>query len=47
MRQGNIFFAGEHCSLEYQGYMEGGASEGARAAKEILAQLAGKIDQAH
>ena len=42
VRQGNIFFAGEHCSLEYQGYMEGGAAEGARAAKEILAQLRGK-----
>jgi monoamine oxidase len=42
VRQGNIFFAGEHCSVDYQGYMEGGASEGARAATEILAQLAGK-----
>jgi monoamine oxidase len=41
-RQGNIFFAGEHCSADYQGFMEGGAAEGARAAKEILAQLAGK-----
>ena len=41
-RQGNVFFAGEHCSLEYQGFMEGGAAEGARAAKEILAQLRGK-----
>jgi monoamine oxidase len=40
--QGNIFFAGEHCSVDYQGYMEGGASEGARAATEILARLAGK-----
>jgi monoamine oxidase len=41
-RQGNIFFAGEHCSLDYQGFMEGGAAEGARAAKEILEQLRGK-----
>ena len=32
VRQGNIFFAGEHCSVDYQGYMEGGAAEGARAA---------------
>ena len=47
VRQGNVFFAGEHCSLDYQGYMEGGAAEGARAAKEILAQLAGKPDHAH
>jgi monoamine oxidase len=36
VRQGNIFFAGEHCSVKAQGYMEGGAAEGARAAKEIL-----------
>ena len=42
VRQGNIFFAGEHCSVDYQGYMEGGAAEGARAAKEILDQLRGK-----
>jgi monoamine oxidase len=36
VRQGNILFAGEHCSTTAQGYMEGGAAEGARAAKEIL-----------
>lgn len=36
VRQGPIHFAGEHCSLEYQGYMEGAAREGARAAQEIL-----------
>ncbi|MGB7972744.1 MAG: FAD-dependent oxidoreductase, partial [Roseiarcus sp.] len=42
VRQGNVFFAGEHCSVDYQGFMEGGAAEGARAAKEILAQLRGK-----
>jgi monoamine oxidase len=37
--QGNIHFAGEHCSQDFQGYMEGGAQEGARAAGEILALL--------
>jgi monoamine oxidase len=37
--QGNIHFAGEHCSQDFQGYMEGGAMEGARAANEILAAL--------
>ena len=42
VRQGNIFFAGEHCSIDFQGYMEGGASEGARGAKEILEQLSRK-----
>ena len=39
VRQGNIHFAGEHCSQDFQGYMEGGASEGVRAAGEILADL--------
>ncbi len=34
--QGPIHFAGEHCSLEMQGYMEGAAREGARAAREVL-----------
>ena len=38
-QQGNIHFAGEHCSPDFQGYMEGGAAEGARAAKEVLAQV--------
>jgi monoamine oxidase len=39
MRQGNVHFAGEHCSINFQGYMEGGAQEGQRAANEILADL--------
>ncbi len=30
-RSGKCHFAGEHCSINYQGYMEGGAEEGARA----------------
>ena len=37
--QGSIHFAGEHCSVNFQGYMEGGAEEGARAGNEILALL--------
>ncbi|HZR94299.1 MAG TPA: FAD-dependent oxidoreductase [Gaiellaceae bacterium] len=37
--QGNVHFAGEHTSQDFQGYMEGGASEGARAASEVLAAL--------
>jgi monoamine oxidase len=40
VRQGPIHFAGEHCSIEKQGYMEGAAREGARAAHEILQDLA-------
>jgi monoamine oxidase len=39
LRQGNIHFAGEHCSQDFQGYMEGGASTGVSAANEILADL--------
>ena len=36
VRQGNIHFAREHCSYNFQGYMEGAAREGKRAANEIL-----------
>jgi len=36
-RSANCHFAGEHCSIDFQGYMEGGAQEGVRAANEILA----------
>jgi monoamine oxidase len=35
-RQGKVHFAGEHCSINFQGFMEGGAQEGQRAANEIL-----------
>ncbi len=40
VRQGNVHFAGEHCSVDFQGYMEGGAEEGRRAADEIIADRA-------
>ena len=33
---GKCHFAGEHCSTDFQGYMEGGAEQGARAANEII-----------
>ena len=36
---GNIFFAGEHCSVEFQGFMEGGAETGKVAAEEILKKV--------
>jgi monoamine oxidase len=36
-RSGNCHFAGEHCSTDFPGFMEGAAQEGARAANEILA----------
>lgn len=35
----NIFFAGEHTSLDFQGYMNGGAYSGELAAKEILKKI--------
>ena len=39
VRMGNIHFAGEQCSINFQGFMEGGAQEGQRAANEILGDL--------
>ncbi|HEX3665229.1 MAG TPA: NAD(P)/FAD-dependent oxidoreductase [Rhizomicrobium sp.] len=36
LAEGNIHFAGEHTSLEFQGYIEGAVRSGARAAREIL-----------
>ena len=39
VRQGNVFFAGEHTSQDFQGFMEGGASEGVRAAGQLLKAL--------
>lgn len=35
----NLFFVGEHCSLEAQGYMEGGCATGAAVAKTIIQEL--------
>jgi monoamine oxidase len=36
---GNLFFAGEHCSPEFQGYMNGGALTGRLAAEAILSKM--------
>jgi monoamine oxidase len=38
-RQGNCFFAGEHTSIDFQGYLNGAVETGQRAAGEILADL--------
>ncbi|MGR8011374.1 flavin monoamine oxidase family protein [Streptomyces hypolithicus] len=38
--QGNIHIGGEHCSYDFQGFMEGGATEGERAAREVIGKLA-------
>ncbi|WP_407839817.1 flavin monoamine oxidase family protein [Streptomyces sp. DSM 116496] len=37
--QGRIHIGGEHCSYDFQGFMEGGATEGERAAKEVITAL--------
>ena len=33
---GNILFAGEHCSMEFQGYMNGAIESGQQAAKAVV-----------
>lgn len=36
VRQGGVLFAGDHTSQDFQGFMEGAATEGERAAHELL-----------
>lgn len=38
-RVGNLHFCGEHCSADFQGFMEGAAETGALAAAEVLEDL--------
>jgi monoamine oxidase len=38
---GNLFFAGEHCSYDFQGFMNGAAQSGADTAKAVMAKLSG------
>jgi monoamine oxidase len=38
---GNLFFAGEHCSYDFQGYMNGAAQSGADTAKAVMGALSG------
>lgn len=38
-RVGNLHFAGEHTSVDFQGFMEGGCESGERVAAEILDDL--------
>ncbi|WP_284036720.1 NAD(P)/FAD-dependent oxidoreductase [Neobacillus sp. 114] len=35
-REGNIFFAGEHTSINYPGYLNGAVESGERASKEVI-----------
>lgn len=39
VREGNLHFCGEHCSLDFQGWMEGAAETGGLVAQEILDSL--------
>ena len=39
VQEGNIHFAGEHTSVEYQGFTEGAVRSGARAADEVRMQI--------
>lgn len=39
---GNLHFAGEHTSVDFQGYMNGGAQSGADAATAVLASVSKK-----
>lgn len=43
VRQGRVHFAGEHCSVNNQGFMEGGAETGVAAAREILADYGVRV----
>ncbi|HEY4549105.1 MAG TPA: FAD-dependent oxidoreductase, partial [Bacillus sp. (in: firmicutes)] len=38
-REGNIFFAGEHTSVDYQGCLNGAVASGERAAQEVMNNL--------
>jgi monoamine oxidase len=41
-REGNVFFAGEHTSIEYKGYLNGAVETGERAAREVLRDVSNK-----
>ena len=43
---GNLFFAGEHCSYDFQGYMNGAAQSGADVAEAVMAQVSGSLPAA-
>ncbi len=45
--EGRLHFCGEHTSLDFQGWMEGGAESGAMAAAQILDELGLAMSEAH
>jgi monoamine oxidase len=42
--EGGVLFAGEHTSINFQGFMEGGAEQGRRAAREAARMIRGHDD---
>jgi monoamine oxidase len=43
---GNLFFAGEHCSYDFQGYMNGAAQSGADTARAVMGAVSGTAAKA-
>ncbi|HET9941699.1 MAG TPA: NAD(P)/FAD-dependent oxidoreductase, partial [Terriglobia bacterium] len=43
---GNLYFAGEHCSYDFQGYMNGAAQSGLDTAKELMSKLSVPLPKA-
>jgi monoamine oxidase len=37
--QGGVYFCGEHTSIEFQGFMEGGASTGKQTGQDLIALI--------
>jgi monoamine oxidase len=46
-REGNVHFCGEHTSLDFQGWMEGGAETGALVAATIIEELGAQMSPQH
>jgi monoamine oxidase len=42
--EGGVLFCGEHTSINFQGFMEGGAEQGRRAARELARIIRGRDD---
>lgn len=45
LKAGNLFFAGEHCSEKFQGFMNGAAETGRVAAEKIIQKMIGPADK--
>jgi monoamine oxidase len=43
---GNLFFAGEHCSYDFQGYMNGAAQSGADTARAVMSAVSAAVPKA-